>query len=79
MLQSCGKSTVRQAESLKDDASALAGSPRKNLQFESAASCCRGDGGCAAHTEAAETDNRQVGHDDLTKHSLHGISLLTMR
>src|ERR1700724_3338833 len=54
MLQSCGKSTVRQSESLNDGASALAGSPRKNFQLESTTSCCRGDGGWAAQTGADE-------------------------
>src|SRR6516164_8603397 len=41
MLQSCGRSTVRQGASLKEGAEASVGSPRKNFQLESARSTCR--------------------------------------
>ena len=41
MLQSCGRSTLRQDASLNEGASALLGSPRKNLQRESACSTRR--------------------------------------
>ncbi len=74
MLQSCGKSTVRHAASLNDGASAPAGSPRKNFQFASAASCCRGDFGCAVRRGRGRNKQRgQKVEGNQAKHSLHTV------
>src|SRR3954463_12584046 len=60
MLQSWGRSTLRQEASANVGASAPAGSPRKNFQPASAASSCLGASGFAAHTAAGTNRARRA-------------------
>src|SRR5271165_7552004 len=60
ILQSCGRSTVRHAESANAGASAALGSPSRNFQPESADSSSRGDFDSAACNPPGASDNTAV-------------------
>src|ERR1700746_1726814 len=57
ILQSWGRSTVRQAVSANEDASAPLGSPSRNFQPESAASSSRGAFDSAALIETGASES----------------------